>query len=370
MTANYQLRLYDTNGGQIAVFDDWNSVYYFKNLNGTSVHTISIPGDDSRRALFKLDCMIEIRRARLADNIPWTREYIGFHRTFQDQVTDRGDVLFTSYGRSFEDLLKRRSILYPSGGAQDTKSGPADDVVKAIVRENVGLNATIANGRIRDGVTLGFAVDVNASQAPTWSGSVAFKNVLDALQQIVKAIPFDFLVDYPSPLAFRFQTRYPRLGTDRTGAGSAAPHIFSLGHANMSSPYAVESHVDEGNVVLVLGPGEAAARTFVERNDPIAMLRSPWGSVEKTIDARTVTTTPGLNAIGDAQLKSLAATRRISFQVLESAGSVYGRDYFLGDLVLCQFAGFQTVKKIAGVEITVANGREDIRIHFDDEGLP
>jgi hypothetical protein len=74
-----------------------------------------------------------------------------------------------------------------------------------------------------------------------------------------------------------------------------------------------------------------------------------------------------LNAAGDSQLKAKKASKRISFSAIQSQSTIYGRDYFVGDLVLAKYAGIEEVKKVVGMEITVADGKENKRAHFDDE---
>lgn len=367
MTGQYQVRLYNTAGNLQAVFDNPNSIYYFKRINDFSYHIISIPSTDPRRALFTTDAILEVWRR--APGIDWYIDYDGFHRTDQDQFTDPGLQNFTSYGRGFMDLLHRRSIAWFAGTSQDTKTGFADDVAKAYVRENCGSLALAASGRLRDGAIPGFTVAANTSSAPSWSGSNAFENVLSVLQQITAAVPFDFTVTRTPPTTWLFQTYYPRLGVDRTGAGAAAPVIFSLSHGNMSSPYAVMTRTDEVNAVIALGQGEGVNRNFAVRTDPFAIALSPWNDAEKTHDARNISDATALAQSADAELALLRATRHISFVNLESTGTMYGLDYNLGDLVVASFAGFQQTKKVIGIEVTVSQGKETIRMHFDDENV-
>lgn len=367
MTAQYQLRLYNTFGSQVAVFDDWNSVYYYPRVNDFGYHTISLDGRDPRTALFTFDSMIEVWRRDLSAGIPWYADYSGFHRTTQNQITDKGDWLFTSYGRGYEDLLHRRAVLWPAGSAGDTKSGPLDDVIKAYVNENAGPAALAASGRARDGVVLGLSIGTAIGVAPMWSGSQAFKNLLGVIQDMVKAERLDFSVRRTGAATFVFDTFYPRRGADRTGGGVATPVIFSMDFGNMSTPYVVESRADEANVVIVLGPGTDANRQFVIRTDPLSVGLSPWNEAEKTFDARNTSDTLGLQTAGDQQLQDAKPTRTISFVGLDTDAVKYGRDYFLGDLVTTNFGGFVSPKKLVGLEITVASGREDFRPHFDDE---
>lgn len=363
----YQVRLYDTNGAQTAVFDTWHSLYFFKRLNDFGYHTFSIDGDDPRTALFTPDCFVEVLRRDVTINLAWYREYVGFHRTGQFQVTDNGRQVFTSYGRGMEDLLHRRIILFKTGVFTSYSGVAADNAMKAIVLFNVGSNATLANSRIANGVTLGFSVAANTTQAPPWNGDRTFKNVLDVLQEISEAKSVDFDVKWNGGQTFLFSTYYPQFGVNRTGSGPAAPVVFSLEHANMSSPYLTTSRVEEITAVYVLGQGEGVNRTVVERLNTSEVTLTPWNRIEFGHDARNESTVAALNDIGDGHLLEHGVDKHLSFQVLQSPGTVYGRDYFIGDVVVGRILGVEETRKVTGVEITVSQGKEDVRIHFGGE---
>lgn len=366
MTASYQVRVYDVAGSLTAIFDHWNSLYYYLKYNDTDTITFSISGDDPRRAFMATDAMIEVLRSDPAGGVSWGVEFGGFLRTHEDQTTDKNYQLLTEYGRAYLDLLHRREVLYYTGTPQDTKTGPADDVMKAYVRENLASLATIANGRFIDGQTPGFSVQGDTSQGPTWHGSGSYRNVLDVVQAISKSSGVGFDVVRTGAATFQFRTYFPTNGTDRTGAGTASPVVFSPTLANMSMPYGIDSHTGEANDIIVLGQGDGAARAWVERGDVAAQNLSPWNRIERTKDQRNATDTAALQAEGDAQLKALQAVRSISFTAIQSPATVYGRDFRLGDLVLARYRGQQQTKKVIGIEITVANGKEDLRVHFDD----
>lgn len=368
------MRLYDTTGAQVAIFDAWNSVYFFNRLSDYGYHTISIDGDDPRVGLFGVDSIIQIMRRDLAYNIPWYQEYLGFHRTGQIQVSDRGNKLFSSYGRSVEDLLQRRHILWRPGDIViglgydgGAIAGSADDVMKAYVYYNAGAGALASSGRMVDGVTTGLSVAGNSSLAPAWSGARHYRNLLDVLHEISAAKSVDFSVEWLGGQNFQFRTYYPQKGVDRTGAGSAAPVSFSLEHANMSEPYATVSRMDEVTSVVVLGQGDGTQRIFVERHNSAEIITSPWNRIEFAHDARNETTLAALNDLGDAHLLAHGADSHLSFQTLQSPASVYGRDYFVGDMVIASFSGITEYRKVTGSEITVADGKENIRIHFGGE---
>jgi hypothetical protein len=364
--SSYQMRLYDTSGVLQAVFDDWNSVYFYNRLSDFGYHTISIDGDDPRVALFTTDAIIEIRRRNQSAAIPWYREYIGFHRTGQIQESDRGVKLFSSFGRGLEDLINRRQVLYYAGGLS-IDNAPASDAIKRYVRFNAGPEATTANGRIADGVTPGLSIAADDGVGPLWSGDRSFKNVLDVAKEISAATSVDFDIVWQGGQNFTFATHYPQLGTDRTGAGSSSAVIFSIEHANMSEPYLTNSRMSEVTSVFVLGQGEGDARIIVQRDNLLEIGQSPWNRVEFTRDARNEASISALQSLGDGYLAEHGNDVRISFQVVSSPGTVYGRDYFVGDRVLARLFGTQGTRKIIGSEVTVANGQESIRIHFEGE---
>lgn len=368
MAHAYQVRLYDTSGVQVAVFDDWNSLYFHKRVSDFGYHTFSISGEDPRVSLFTTDAFIEVLRRD--EDIPWYREYLAFHRTGVHQVTDRGRELFSSYGRGMEDLLHRREVLWRAGtlfSGSFPYGAPADDAMKEFVRFNAASLATVAQGRIVDGVTTGLTVAANTGAAPAWNGDRSFKNLLDVVQEIGEAKSVDFDVAWTGGQNTLFSTYYPRFGTDRTGAGAAAPVVFSLEHANMSQPYLTESRTEEITAVYVLGQGEGVDRVVVERTNAGEIAISPWNRIEYAHDARSETSVAALNEIGDAHLLEHTVDKHLSFQVVPSPGTIYGRDYFVGDLVLGRFKGVTESRKITSVEITVSDGKENIRIHFGGE---
>lgn len=364
--STYQMRLYNTSGVLQAVFDDWNSVYFYNRVSDFGYHTISIDGDDPRVALFTTDAIIEILRRNVSAAIPWYREYIGFHRTSQIQESDRGVKLFSSFGRGLEDLINRRQVLYYAGGLS-IDNAAASNAIKAFVRFNAGPEATTGNGRIADGVTLGLSIAADDGVGPLWSGDRSFKNVLDVIKEVSAATSVDFDVVWQGAQNFTFGTHYPQRGTDRTGAGVEPAVIFSIEHANMSEPYLTDSRMSEVTSVFVLGQGEGDARTIVQRNNSLEIGQSPWNKIEFTRDARNEASISALQSIGDGYLAEHGEDVRVAFQVVSSPGTVYGRDYFVGDRILARLFGTEGARKIIGSEITIANGQENIRIHFEGE---
>lgn len=365
MSFQYQVILYDTAGAQIAVFDKWRTMNIEHQVNHASTLTLSMDGRDPRTELFGVDYFVEVKRRDRAVNIDWYTEFYGFHRTPQHQLTSGGHYIYTSYSRGLIDLLDRRSIRYPAGHAGSNKSGAAQDVIYAFVNQNAGPAALTSNGRKTDGVTQGLSVAASLGLGSTWSGGKAWNNLLSTIREIGEASSVDFDVVKLTNTTFEFRMYYPQLGTDRSeGAVGVAPVIFSPEFGNMVDPSHTIPRTDEVTSVLVLGEGEGLARATAHRTSA-AINDSPWNRIELDRDARNVSTVSSYNSVGDELLSEHAARDQFSFQTIQTPSSVYGRDYFLGDIATGAFRTLRADVKIERVSINVRDGREEIKVGIE-----
>lgn len=361
----YEVRLYSWTGTLQAVFDSWRSLELKKRLNGISSHTLAIDANDIRVPLFIKDYFVEIRRVN-HELGSWVVEYRGFHRTPRKQITQNGHEIFTSYGRSFEDLLRRRVLLYyaPYGKT----AIPADDAMKQFVLENAGTGAVVtgipATSRFRNGVFTGFSVAPQVSAATVWSGDRTYKNLLDVIQEISVANSVDFAVLLGSSGygTYEFQTYYP-YGADRT-VGGLTPHIFSPEYGNITIPDYTVSATEEVTAVTILGTGLGAGRDTLN-GESIAINDSPWNSSEATRDARNQDGDQLYSILSDELLKG-AAQESLTCEALQVPSSLYGVHYNVGDFVTIQFGSVTSNKRILGVDILVNDTVNKIDVDFGD----
>lgn len=353
-----EMRLYDTTGAMIAVFDNWRSLNLDRKLNDFDQLTFSIPGQDARRTLFTLDSILELWRT--IPGSPPYREAVCFNRTSQRTITQGSHRIFTTYARGLNDLLRRRSIMYAARTAGGLKSAPADDVIKEFVRENCGSLATLANGRKRAGVMPGFTVAANTSLAPNWAGQRAWQNLLSVLQEISDARSVDFEVrrtDTPGSgaVALEFVTFYPRLGTDRSTTVKFSPEL-----GNMDSPSYTLSRTEEVNAVVVLGQGQGSDRRAYPQEDAATVDDSPWNAIETTRDSRDENSISAYISAADEALQELKAQPEFKFTILQTDSLQYGRDYFMGDLITARFDEIEETRKLIGLTINISEGRETL----------
>lgn len=392
MAARFTVELYDPNtvvGGlpaRVAILDDWNLLQYHMALNNRGDSILDISGNSPHVATFlaNLDLMLVVYREDPANGIARYVDGEVIHRTNYQYQEARGSERFTSYGRGLTDLLSRRIIAYPSGDPGADKEGPTESVLKEYVDENLGPGA-VAPPREADGVTANFSVQADGATGDLWTGSRSWRNLLDVAQEIAAYDPamtglgFDFLV--VSKLAtqqsapgswLEFQTGRP-WGLDRTvGQIINPPAVFSTGAGNMLLPQYSESHIEEKSRVYVLGPGSDADRKIWTEEDAAMIAASPWNLAEMVRNANLEEEDAGLETVGLSALAEVGPRKTFTFQVLQTSGLRYGRDYSLGDLITVSYKGVTLTRKIVGVTVRVtAEGgsggqREEIRLDLGE----
>jgi hypothetical protein len=374
MPTQYNIVLRDQGAQQVALFDTWRSLTYEKRLNNWGAYSLYYYGGDSRRLLFEVDGLLEVRRRNPEYGLDWYTDYIGFHRTAGNSISEADQDIAVSQGRSLVDLLRRRAIEYFAGSAYTNKGpAPADDIMKAFVFENAGAGAIAPPRRnlpTSSAIFPGFGVAANASAGPLWEGQRSWKNLLEVVQEIALAshVDFDVVIDTALALPIEFRTYYPQIGVDRSvdNAANNPPIIFAPEFGNLTTPNYTDSRTEEVTAVLVVGEGESSSRASLERVSAAAA-ESPFNRIELVRDARNETGDEALEQIALAELEKLGRQQALTFRVLQTDATVYGRDYNVGDTITARFKNIQMNKRIVGVQVNVSAPRgETIDIDVAD----
>lgn len=363
--AAYQLRLKDTSGASVvAVTDHFERLAFTKRVNSPGFYILQMGEFDPFLSDLGLDYQLEVWR-RIA-GVDWYLEFEAFHRTITYQRTLQGKAIATSYGVGYADLLRRRILAGYAGTAFTAKSGPAETVAKefvdeqcvsgAIFREIAGLTIEADGGR-------GAIVELNR----------AWRILLEVLQEVSlmaeqKGDPGDWAVVGTGDAAFEFRWYHGQLGEDRRVGNIEGnpPIVFSMLLGNMALPIYALARTDEGNAIYVGGQGEGVGRALEIRTDAVAVADSPWNRREMFADARNEDTVAALQDKGDSKLEERQAEESFSFEVIQTTATVYGRDYFLGDLVTARYGDIERSKKIVGVRVVVQENRETISLEVAD----
>lgn len=356
-TAGYELFFYDTTATRRLLLTGWEYFEFHQRVSSPWNHVLRIElGKDSPtltfiRDNFERDWILEAYRT---DEITGekSRVYEGFNRTIVDQVTNEGIILLTMYGVGYSDLILRRIVVPEVGEEYSAKSGPAETIMKEFVLEQAITPVD------SDRILPGLANETNVGRGETAEYSARYTNLMTVIQRCAEQGQVDFgVVGGDTTGEFFFSVR-DLWGTDRRvgNADGNPPTIFDLFLNNMEIPIFSKSGGDEKNTVYVGGEGIAANRTILEMELTDDTAVSPWNRREAFVDARNQPTIDGLTTSGQAYLNENRYIEKFTFNLRQTLGTRWIRDWELGDLITARYFDEEFEKKIVEVSVTISAG--------------
>lgn len=221
--------------------------------------------------------------------------------------------------------------------AYDTRTNVTENLLRNYVNDNVGPNSPAArmNPRLR--------VADSGGRGSTQTVKARYDNLLEFLQGVAKVDGFGFKILYDSG-GLLYSTYLP---TDRSSTIMLTLDNGTLASANttLQGPTITTA--------VVGGSGDGAARKF--RSYDALGFGNPqtdgvWGRrIEKFInsggDTEDELSTVGYEALADGG-KSLAT---VKLTPAENSISAYGKDWFLGDVVLVDVNGVRLAQRVTAV---------------------
>ena len=258
-------------------------------------------------------------------------------------------------------------VEYDSGSAQASKTGLADDMIKAIAGENFGGSVVDVT---RKTYNPPLAIQANAGAAPSVSKDFSRQKILSLFQAICglsaghattpTLLYFDVVWD-DGLGSFVLTTYVNQRGTDRS-TGLALVR-FTLGNRNLSALNLEYDYRSEADYVYAGGQGVGASRDIATSKDIVRLGASPYARREAFIDARNnlLGDLTALQQIADQGLWENRPMRIIDGAIASVPGCEYGTHWFHGDRVVqVTPRGDQFPVLINQVDITWGGGREQI----------
>lgn len=368
--ARHQIVVHNALGERLGELGTVTSFRYTKVVNGYGTFELSAPEEEWPETWRGLDFQYHFWRR--ANGGEWKVDFIGLQRD-PSRDTPAGNTVLTISGVDQNELLDRRVIAYAAGTAQAQKTNNIDDIVKAIVRENLGSSAV--DGRnITD--TFRFTVAPDEGLAASITKGFAWESVLEALQDLADTsagratgakdlffeIAFAGYNGNHQPL-FQFRTYINQPGVDRTYPNGQHPIVFSLGNANIANVHHERVYSDEINFVYAGGLGLKDDRNIQSAGDTLRINTSPLNRRETFVSASHVEDADVLEVVYE-ELNAGIPTRSISATILDTETSPYQVAWNHGDKVTV-FYGTKTFDEVIRVtEVRVQNKKETITGQF------
>lgn len=361
MRAVYDIRVADDYGRRLTVLgNQWSSFRATRVVGGIGSLVLTVPYSRAMQALLRKDYRISISRT-----LPGGSPSLLFDQVYLIQRP----VIFNSGGTDVieipcvdcNDLLRRRIIPYYAGSAQSQVTGPIDDSMKALVRENLSTSASDYDGDTSRALPAGlFTVETDHGLGPSLTAAYAWRNLLDALRDLSDAAreggiytTYDIVATPGQPLQFR--TYVGQCGIDRRGI---MPPL-SVQTGTLREPRLEYDWMDEITVAYAGGRGEQSDRIVQTATDTTRLAQSVFGRVEDFTQSNGETTA---TVLADAQSRLAAGRPRVvaTGQYQDSGSVLFGRNINYGDLAPVQMYGVDLVARLDTVSLSATPEGETI----------
>lgn len=327
-------------------------VSYKAEVNAVGLLMFDLDASHSAIANLEQDGQIEVWRRDAANGVDW---YVDFEAFFVDEerrADDDGLTTFRAICPGQMDLLAREVVAWPANTDDRSlfSSVAASTIMTALVQYNATSDATTGNGRILTSDQTNITCESDAAAGNTLTFACAQQPLIEALQDVARIGNRDFWLERTGAQAWTFRTA-TYLGTDRSSSVT-----FALNYGNMSNPILRRNRLNEKTVVIVGGQGVEDDRSFEVRTG--TNYNATYNSKVVFCPATQYTTSAGLQAAGDVRLDELRARDDLTWDIIQTPGSLYGVHYELGDLVTGYFQGVTATKQITSVTVTYAPGND------------
>lgn len=350
--ASWSLTVHGAAGGYLATLDSFASLDMALPANDVGALTLSLPVLYPL-AYFQKDgrIIVDRRVAGITTSSTW------LIRRVQQTLATNGEERIGVTAMDPRHILRRRIV--PLAG-QATKTGPADDLMKAVVREQF----TTATDMDRNLTSDLFSVAADVSLAPSITIEFANRMVLDVLRDIAAAaaqagtyLAFDVV---PDGDGFQFQTFTTAWGDDKRGAV-----LLSAEMGTLAGVAVVQDWTDEATAVYAAGRGEGNAAITAVATDAARIALSPYGRIERYASASNAATLAAVTGAANAELQAARPREQFSAVLVEQPGMRYGVDVNRGDLVRAEHAGTRYDCRVEPVHLTVdEGGREGVDVQL------
>ena len=361
----YEAIWYTHEGVRKGVIQAFTDLEYVKTQNNIGALVINMPRNLMQYDEFSVGDIFEIWREK-GGVLELQNETAYFLQDWEFWADNSGAEYIRLLASDANWLLDTAVVIAYSTSAQADKTDQPDDMMKAIVREQLGSLAAADRQKIL------VAPDLSAAGASI-SKAFAYRNVLTIMQELCEVaqekngVWLGFDVVRTAPGEFEFRTYTGQRGQDH-GSASGDPRLVGRQYGNLSEATFGTYHADERNNIIVGGQGEGEAREIVYRQNLSRIYASKWNQREYFKDSRDDSTTAALEADGDAALDEFRPRQVLTGTLHDTPGMQYNIHYQFGDILSVEAFGYHVDCHVGSVRVTVdQDGGEQLDVRLRGE---
>lgn len=369
MPARYRFTLATVEGVPLSEIAAYVSADYILAENEVTPLNMILPASEIDRESFEIpDGRIYIERAatealplELEGNTCW------FIRKFDQYDGPGGESLIdlTAYNANY--LLDGPIIPYGVGNTSvpgSVKLAPGDDMMKAIVRENLGSLASDTDRSLAGYLT----VAANAGAGPTLLKEFSYRKVLETVQEVAEAcllssasptwVGFNTTVN-PANGLLTFRTYIGQSGTDRTTGSERL--VISTAAGNLINSRYSQDWSEARTVVYAGGQGVGEVRAVLEVEDTDATALSVFNRRELFVNSGNSADTDALTSEANAALRANGVKRVFTGDISETESTLYGIHFRMGDLVSADYRKQGFDARVSRIHVHIENKEDKVQ---------
>jgi hypothetical protein len=380
-STEYTIVVYNPSGAAVGYITDFSDLAIGQITNGYDTFQMAVVYNTPGVEYLVPDARIVVYRQ---NNLFGIQSYVAFSGTILKTVLTEAEITtltVTAFG--FEEILSRRIVAW-----KDTARGKVvfpesptagfeypSSIIRKLVNTNVGtlaestrevLTDLIGLGRTINGVIPEFNNVIDLSDfglAISSYDGISQENLLETIQAVATEGKVGFEVSWdPTTKTYSFDMAAFRMGVDRTNTVK-----FSIGNGTVGSIETTTDYSQSWNVALMdKGGTGASARRFVYPS----FGNRPTGLAQRETFLTSATgTTAGNLATAVLEYKNMQKSiTQIQCSIQQSEGLVYGRDYFISDLVTVETALQLVQLQVKQVTLSISSdGVETVGVLLESE---
>jgi len=358
--ASYSVWLTNQLGERLLLLNRILRINYTLPVSGVGFCSVDLPPKFDIDNFIRDDYRLEIWR-RLPGGLTYLdNNQVWFIRDYDLILNQQGLEVFRLTGFSNNWILDGARIPYQDETSQAVKTDEIDDLMKALVKDNQGEDATDSDRDLSQYMT----VDSDKSLGDSITKTMPWRHMLSVLKElsdesIERGNPIYFgLVYDPSSRVFSFITKQGQWGVDHSVKDNGLV-VLSARNGTLRKVKRSHRSSDERNYVYVLGEGPPNNREVYEQANIPRSGVSPFNRREITIEARNASTSE-LATEAEAALNRYSVQELFDAQLRDSRAFRYGEHFGLGDKVLGEHRARVETVYIDVIEVKLENGYETI----------
>lgn len=354
----YTVQLYTPLGVLLDDISAFSAMSWSRVVNDVGVLTLTYPGTLPALYAQPNNLIVVYRTAygvtSLLTDTAWVLAAV------RQTLDDSGSVMteLTAYSGNY--LLSSRGVAYQTRSTQSTKSGAADNLIKELVRENLGSSATdtartLSNLTVQANTSQGQSIDIVAG----WRDDllIVCQECAEASTDAGTYIAFDVVYQGGT---WELRTYVNQLGIDRRIPGGVAPLLLGPRYGNVIGIDYVQDWSANITAAYALGEGAGSRRRVQTALDTARIASSPYARREGFFDAANAVTNNQVLRVARAALRASRPRQTFQARIVETPSTRYGVDWGWGDYVTIAAFDVTVNARIDAVSASVSQGNESI----------